>query len=49
MTCNQNHNPQNIISFSRTVSESGKYIMLTKAEKHLENFYQQQEVKKDFR
>lgn len=33
------HNPPNIISFSRTViSGNGEYIMLTKAEKHSENF-----------
>lgn len=47
MICNQNHNSQNIMSFSRTVSESGKYAMFTEAEKHLENFYQQG-VKTDF-
>ena len=47
MIHNQNHNPQNIMSFSRTVPESAKYAMFTEAEKHLENFYQQG-VKKDF-
>lgn len=42
----QNHDPQDIMSFSRTVIwGNSEYTMLTKAEKHLENFSQQQELK----
>ena len=43
MIHNQSHNTPNTMSFSRTViSSNGEYIMLTQAEKHLENFFLQQ-------